>query len=209
VELRITVDASGDAVVEGTERFSGHDGAATKAALEAIDARQRRQVVEQGLSRSFRALRLEEVAFEGERRRDVPLVIRYRARVPGLAAVVDGRLAVEAVPYPARLSARLAPLAARETPLLVPSTERATLRLVLVPPPGAEPRPGPAREVSGAPGAYRRVERVEGGALVREDRLEVRRARVAPAGYAEVVRFAGEVDEAQAARMDLGAAPSR
>jgi len=53
------------------------------------------------------------------------------------------------------------------------------------------------------------VERVEGGALVREDRLEVRRGRVAPAGYAEVVRFAGEVDEAQAARMDVGAAPAR
>jgi tetratricopeptide (TPR) repeat protein len=209
VDLRVTVDAQGDALVEGTERFGGHDGAATKVALEAVDARQRRQVVEQGLSRSFRALQLEEVSFEGERRRDAPLVIRYRARVPGFASLVGGRMAIEAVPYPARLSARLAPLAARETPLLVPSAERAAMRVVIVPPEGAVPLPGPRREVAGAHGSYQRVERVEGGALVREDRLEVHRARVAPQAYPSLVRFAAEVDEAQAAPMDAGTAPGR
>jgi tetratricopeptide (TPR) repeat protein len=209
VDVRVTLNAHGDAVVEGTERFSGYDGAATKVALESVDARQRRQVVEQGLSRSFRALELEEVSFEGERRRDAPLVIRYRARVPGLAAVTGGRMAIEAVPYPARLSARLAPLAARETPLLVPSAERAAMRIVVVPAEGAVPLAGPPREVAGPDGSFRRVERVEGGALVREDRLEVRRARIAPDVYPALVRFAAEVDEAQAAPMDVGAAPAR
>jgi hypothetical protein len=209
VDLRVTLNAFGDAVVEGTERFSGHDGAATKVALESVDARQRRQVVEQGLSRSFRALQLEEVSFEGERRRDAPLVIRYRARVPGFAGVAGGRMAIEAVPYPARLSARLAQLAARETPLLIPSGERAAMRVVVVPAEGAVPAAGPRREVAGTLGSYQRVERVEGGALVREDRLEVRRGRVSPQAYPALVRFAAEVDEAQSSPMDAGPAGER
>jgi len=207
VELRIALDAAGDAVVEGTERFVGHDAAAAKAALEQVDARGRRQVVEQGLARSFRGLVLSDVAVEGERRTGDPLVIRYRARVAGLARRSGGRLVIDAVPYPARLSARFAQLAARETPLLLPSDERASLRFTVVPPAGAVPAPGPVREVKGALGSYRRGERLEGGALLREDVVEVRRARVPPDAYPDFVRFAAEVDDAQAIPMDLGALP--
>jgi hypothetical protein len=54
-------------------------------------------------------------------------------------------------------------------------------------------------------GRYRRTEREEGGVLLREDVVEVRRSRVAPADYPAFARFAGEVDEAQAVPMDLGA----
>jgi len=207
VELRITVNALGDAVVEGTELFTGHDAAATKLALENVDPRQRRQVVEQGLSRSFRAMELEDVSFAGERRMDEPLTIRYRARVPGLAANVGGRRVIDHIPYPARLSARFAQLAARDTPLLLPSVERATMRIVVIPGEGAVPVPAPFREVSGAQGRFRRAERLEGGALVREDRLEVSRGRIAPDAYPAFARFAADVDEAQAAPMDLGALP--
>jgi hypothetical protein len=207
VELKIALDPLGDAVVEGAERFSGHEAAATKVALQSVDARQRRQVVEQGLSRSFRALALEEVTFEGEGRMEEPLVIRYRARVPGLAGGAAGRRVIDTVPYPARLAARFAPLAARETPLLVAGDERARLRIIVVPPPGAVPGPAPLREVVGAQGRFRREEWLEGGALVREDRLDLRRGRVAPAEYPAFARFAADVDEAQSAPMDVGGLP--
>jgi tetratricopeptide (TPR) repeat protein len=205
VELRIEVDGEGDATLEGFERFIGYDAAAAKVALEQADTSARRRVVEQGLSRSFRALQLESVAFEGERDSAAPLTIRFRARVIGLARKAGGRWVVDAVPYPARLGARYAPLAARETPLLLPGSEQARLRIVVRPPPGSTPGPGEPRDVESPQGRYRRTEREEGGVLLREDVVEVRRSRVAPADYPAFARFAGEVDEAQAVPMDLGA----
>jgi hypothetical protein len=56
-------------------------------------------------------------------------------------------------------------------------------------------------------GTYSRAERVEGGKLVREDRLELRRSRVSPADYPAFARFAAAVDEAQGLPVDVGAAP--
>ncbi len=208
MELKITLAPSGDAVLEGIERFTGFDAAGAKAALEQVDARGRKQVVEQGLSRSFRGLTLDEVHVDGERQTGEPLVIRYRARVPGLARPAGGRLVIEAVPYAIRLSGRYAQLGARETPLLLGADERVSIRVSVVPPPGAAPQPAAARDVAGPHGRYRRAEKVEGGALVREDSVEVLRARIPPAEYPSFARFVSEVDEAQGAPMDLGSAPA-
>ncbi|HSN90884.1 MAG TPA: hypothetical protein VLS93_06620, partial [Anaeromyxobacteraceae bacterium] len=48
------------------------------------------------------------------------------------------------------------------------------------------------------PGArYVRSERVEGGALVREERLEIERGRIPPARYPDLAAFAGRVDAIQ------------
>ncbi|HVP69512.1 MAG TPA: tetratricopeptide repeat protein [Anaeromyxobacteraceae bacterium] len=206
VDLRIAVAAGGDAVLEGSERFTGYDAAGAKAALEELDERGRKQAVEHGLGRSFRGLSLETVSFEGERRTGEPLVIRYRARVPGFAQVAGGRLVVEAVPFASRLGSRYAQIGRRETPLLLPTSERATIRLAIVPPDGATPVPAPARTVEGPHGRYLREERVEGGALVRVDRTEIARARIPVSEYAAFARFAAEVDEAQAVPVDLGPA---
>jgi Flp pilus assembly protein TadD len=207
VELKIAVSPNGDAVLEGSERFTGFDAAGAKTALEQVDARGRRQVVEHGLGRSFRGLSLERVEVEGERRTGEPLVIRYRARVPGLARPTGGRLVIDAVPFPARLSVRFAQLGARETPLLLGSAERASVRIVVLPPPGATPVPSPTRDVTGAHGRYRREEALQNGALVRKDQIELGRSRLPPAEYSTFVRFAAEVDEAQAVPMDLGTPP--
>jgi hypothetical protein len=165
--------------------------------------------VEQGLSRSFRSLRLEEVVFDGERDASAPLTIRFKARVGGMARPAGGRWIIDAVPYPARLGARFAQLAARETPLLLPSSERARLRMIIAPPPAATPEPGALREIVAPEGRYRRAEALEKGALVREDEVEIRRSRVAPADYPAFARFAGEVDEAQSVPMDLGVVTPR
>ena len=206
VELKMSLLPGGDAVLEGEERFTGFDAAGAKSALEQVDARGRRQVVEHGLGRSFRGLTLERVEVEGERRTGEPLVIRYRARVPSIAHPVGGRLVVDAVPFPVRLSLRFAQLGARETPLLVPSAERASVRIVVTPPPGSTPVAAPAREVAGVHGRYRREEAVKDGALVRHDEIELARFRLPAGEYPSFVRFASEVDEAQAVPMDVGPA---
>ncbi len=206
VLLRIQVDPSGDAVIEGVETYRGFEGAGAKAALEPVDDTSRRRAMEQALSRSFHSLQLQEVRFEGERQVGTPLVIRYRARVSGLARPSGGRLVIDDVPYPARLGARYAPLATRESPLLVGIGDRSSLRIEITPPPGAAPRPGEPVALSAPQGSYARTERLEGGRLVRQDRLELFRTRVQPGDYPGFARFAGAVDEAQALPIDVGAA---
>ena len=143
--------------------------------------------------------------FEGEREVGTPFVIRYRARVSELARTSGGRLVVEDVPYPSRLGARFAPLAARESPLLIGVGERSSLRIEVTPPPGETPVAGAPVKVEAPQGSFVREERVEGGRLVREDLLELRRARVSVGEYPGFARWAAAVDEAQALPMDVGA----
>lgn len=207
VLLRIQVEPGGDATIEGTETYAGFDGAGAKVALEQLDETGRRRALEQALSRSFRSLEVKEVRFEGERKVGEPLVIRYRARVSGLARPSGGRLTVDAIPYPARLTARFAPLAARESPLLLGADQTATLRIEVTPPPGATPLANPAVRAAAPQGSFSREERVVSGKLVRDDRLELRRARIPVDAYPEFARFAAAVDEAQGLPLDLGPSP--
>ncbi|HET6923084.1 MAG TPA: hypothetical protein VFI16_08050, partial [Anaeromyxobacteraceae bacterium] len=202
--LRIALDRDGGASIEGQERYLGFDGAAARAALERLDAPARKQAVEQSLARSFRGLTLESLEVEGERRADVPLTLRWRARAPSVARLAEGRAAAEVTAYPVRLGARFVQRAARATPLLVAAEERASLRVEVTLPPGAEPPEGLSREVSAPFGAYHRSERWEGKVLVREERFELRRGRIRPEAYPEFVRFAAAVDEAQGEPMALG-----
>ena len=203
--LRIALEPDGGAVIEGEERYLGFDGAAARAALEGLDAPVRKQVVEQSLARSFRGVTLESLAVEGERRSDQPLAMRWRARAPSVARVVDGHATVEATVYPVRLGARFVQRAARQTPLLVGLEERGVLRLEVTLPPGAEPPPGLRREVTSPFGAFRRSEHWDGKVLVREERFELQRGRISPEAYPDFVRFAAAVDEAQGEPMALGA----
>jgi len=207
VLLRIQVDPDGDATIEGTETYAGFDGAGAKVALEPLDESGRRRALEHALSRSFRSLEVKEVQFEGERKVGEPLVIRYRARVSGLARPTAGRLTVDAIPYPARLASRFAPQASRESPLLLGSGEATSLRIEVTPPPGATPLPNPAVQVTAPQGSFVREERVLNGKLIREDRLDLRRARIPVDAYPDFARFAAAVDEAQGLPLDLGAAP--
>jgi hypothetical protein len=205
VRVRIEVDPAGDAVIEGTETYQGFEGAGAKVAIDQMDATGRRRAVEQALSRSFRSLRLEDVDFEGERQVGTPLVIRYRARVAGLARASGGRLLLDDVPYPSRLAQRFAPNASRESPLLIGVGDRSSLRIEVTPPPGEIPVARAPVRVEAPQGTYVRTERIEGGRLVREDRLELRRSRISVDAYPEFARFAAAVDEAQALPLDIGA----
>ncbi len=203
VNLVGTLGSGGDAVIEGVERYLGFEGAVARAMVERLDAQARRQIAEQSLTRSFRGLTLDSLEIEGERRMDEPLVLRWRVRVPQLARMEAGRAVVDATPFPVQLGARYATLAARETPLLIGSTERFALHVELALPPGLHAA-GENREVLTEFGSYRRFEREEGGRLVRDDRFELRRSRIAPGGYPAFARFAKSVDEAQEAPLVLG-----
>jgi hypothetical protein len=103
---------------------------------------------------------------------------------------------VEARPFAARLRSRWVQLAARKTPLAL-GAERVEVEVRIAPPPGLHLEAAPPQRVESPFGTFTREERVEGGALLRTERLEVRRSRVPPERYAELVAFASAVDEIQ------------
>jgi hypothetical protein len=205
LSLEVALAADGSAEVRGVDRYHGALGAGGKAAFERLDETSRRQAVEQLLARSFRGLTLTELAVEGEQDPEAPLAIRWRGTVPALARDVDGAVLVEAPILQARLGARHLHVASRTTPLLLEATERSEVRLVIRPPPGAAaaqpglaPQPGTPERLESPFGVFERRDRLEGGALVREERLELRRGRVAPGDYQACSAFCGAVDAVQA-----------
>jgi hypothetical protein len=205
ITLRVVLSADGGAELSGTDRYAGDAGAALKTLLERLDGAERRQAIEASLARYFRGIAVSELAFDGEDDPEAPLEVRFRAQSPLFARTVDGGLVVEAPIFPAQLGARYVQTATRATPLLVPGVERTALRVELVPPPGFRVAPAEPRRVGTEFGTYARSERVERGALVREEWLEVARGRIPPAQYLEFASFAASIDALQEEPVMLGA----
>lgn len=193
----LTLAPDGGALLAGTDRYTGASAAAWKAALEPLDASTRRQAIEKMLGRTFGGVALTSVAFRGEDDPEAPLELQFTGRVPDLARALDGGQVVEAPLFPARLGARYVQVAARTLPLLVADAERTTQTLTVVAPPGLRPRAGPPQRLEGPFGRYERRDRVTGGTLVREERLEVLRGRIPPERYPDFARFAAAVDQLQ------------
>jgi hypothetical protein len=196
--LEVKLAADGSAEVRGVDSYQGTLGASAKAGFERLDETARRQAVEQLLARAFRGLRLSELTIDGELDPEAPLAIRWSGTVAGLAHDAGGAVVVDAPLLQLRLGARHVQLAARTTPLLLEASERATLRLTVTPPPGQAARAAPPDRLQTPFGSFTRSEQVAAGALVREDRLELPRGRVAPADYAAFAAFCGAVDAIQA-----------
>jgi hypothetical protein len=197
VEVRIALDADGGATVEGEDRYHGAAGAAAKGAVEQLDSSERRQVIEAMLARSFSGIVLSEAVLIGEDDAEGPFVVRWKGRVPRLARSAGGGLVLDEPVLPALLGARFVQVAGRSTPLLLQIPERLAQRVEIVAPEGIVPVASPARAAQGPFGAFSRTERVDGRTLVREERLELARGRIAPERYPDFAAFAAEVDAAQ------------
>ena len=197
VSVRVALRPDGGGDVEGTDRYFGVMAAAAKAGLEKLDASERRQAVEAMLSRTFGGFAVQDVAIGGEDDPAAPLEIRWRGTVPDLARAADGGVVVDAPVFPARLASRYVQVAQRRTALLLPTAERGVARIEIVAPEGLTARAAPARKVETPFGTFARTERAAGRTLVREDRLEVARGRIAPAQYPDFASFAAAVDAIQ------------
>jgi len=197
VELRVVLAPDGGAELEGADRYDGTLGAMLKAQLEPLDASQRRQALESLLARAFRGLTVTALSFEGEDDPAAPLVIRWKGRTASLARPEAGGLVLEAALLPAELGPRYVRLAARTTPLLVQMAERGSSRIELVAPPGMRITAAPPIRLAGPFGTFERTERATDRGLVREERLEIPRARIPPAQYRDFATFVARIDEVQ------------
>lgn len=198
LDIQIALAPDGSATVKGVERYLGHDGAAAKASVERLDGPQRKQTIEQSLAHTFRGFSLAELTVEGELAPEEPLTLRWSGKVPGLARVGDAGAVIDSPLFAARLSARFVQRATRETPMLIGSSERVLVRIAVTPAEGTRAEPAGEKTVTSELGSFQRSEKLQGTALVREDRYELVPSRIAPAAYGELVRFAGAVDDAQA-----------
>jgi hypothetical protein len=114
---------------------------------------------------------------------------------------------LDAPVLPSRLGARFVQMATRTAPLLLPIPERMTLR-VEIRAEGLAPSAAPPRELESPFGRFSRKETLEGTTLVREERLELSRGRIAPERYAEFAAFAAAVDAAEEAPTAFAARPA-
>jgi cellulose synthase operon protein C len=197
VKLTAVLDAEGGATVEGREEYVGFEASSLRASLERLDPSARRQAAEGGLSRSFPGPALLDLAVEGEKDAEAPVVLRWKVRVERWARLAGDRAVVDAPLFPARMGARFVQRTVRETPLLVAADERTMLEVEVTPPAGFRAVPGAALDVPSAWGRYTRADRTTSGRLLRSDGWELRRARVPPGEFAGFARFASEVDGAQ------------
>jgi hypothetical protein len=207
-DVRIVLDADGAAVVEGTDRYRGYTGGQVRGALERFDAAMRRRIFEQSVAGTFRGGSLESLELKGSDDREHDLEVVYRARVPGFARREAGGLVLEAPILPARLRETYVGVAERKLPLLVAPQDPLVQRVALVAPAGFALRPSPEVTLDTRWGRYARKERLEAGALVREERIELTRGRVAPADYPDFARFVTEIDAVQGAPILVGGAPN-
>ena len=143
--------------VEGEDRYFGASAAMAKAAVERLDASERRQVVEGTLARTFRGVSLASAEMLGEDDPAAPFTLRWRGTVPGLARAANGGLVVDAPLLAARLGARYVQVAARTAPLLVGVPETVAQRVEIVAPEGFAParprrRPRLRRRSARSPG---------------------------------------------------------
>lgn len=199
VAVKIVLDADGSASVEGDDRFFGAAGAAAKTMVERLDASERRQAVEGMLARSFRGIAVGEIRMSGEADPEAPFAIRFRGRVPSLARRTGAGFVLETPIMPERLGAHFVQTASRTTPLLLSAPERVIQRFQLTAPEGLIAAAAAPRSVDGPFGSFTRSERAEGHTLLREDRIDLHRARIAPNRYADFAAFAAAVDAVQEA----------
>ncbi|HSM93578.1 MAG TPA: hypothetical protein VLT47_11900, partial [Anaeromyxobacteraceae bacterium] len=202
--IRVTIDASGSASVEVKDRYAGNSAGVIRGALERFDAITRRRIFEQTVSGSFRGGTLDTLALGGAEDREGELDLAWRASVPGFARPERGGLVVDAPVLPAHLGEAFVRLAERKLPLLVSPQDPLVQRIEIVAPEGFAPAASPEVTLTSRWGRFHRVERVEGRTLVREERIELIPARIAPSDYAEFARFATEIDAVQAAPLRIG-----
>jgi hypothetical protein len=200
-QVRLTLELSPEGTLrgQGAETLSGFEAAQFAEQLEAIPPDQRKQALEQALSRYFGGAELSEVTLEAQRAVGASLVLKYRFQAPGFARREGNALVLGPLTFPTQLSRRYVQVRTRKTPLVLDSSEGVELEATLQLPEGAtlaDPLAG--LKVEGPLGKFEHAERQQGRTVTVRESIRLRLGRVPPEGYEDFARFAGQVDLVQA-----------
>jgi hypothetical protein len=157
--------------------------------------RDREAAFEHAFGSTFPGLRVKEVALSDLGRLEDPIDLRYAIEVPRFAGREGQRLQFQPFGMIPSYAESWAPLSARKQDLLLgePQENRFSFRHVL--PPGWAPEALPAPLRLDGPYASAEVAfRVDGGAVVAEGKVVLKRGRVKAADYPAFRQFAAQLD---------------
>ena len=209
VDLRIVIDANGDATGTATESFLGADAALYRRIFDRYTDRDKlRQDFAQGIAESFPGARIDTFEIKNQKNPGAPLSITYTFVSPGLARVDGKSLVLDRVQLPASLSSTWATLPERKLAMNILEAMHITFSMRYTFPEGYAATSLIQTVNTQTPfGSYRQdTFEVGGGNTVRCKRTVVLPIqRVAPEDYPAFRSFAQEVDQAD--RIHLKATP--
>ena len=199
--VTLTLELAADGTLSGTgeEKMSGFEAAQFAESLDSVPPEQRRQALEQALSRYFGGAELSGIEVDAPREVGAELALRYRFVARGFARREGQSLVVPPLSFPGQLGRRFLQVRSRQTPLVLEGSEAVAFEATLVLPERAalqEPLSGVSLE--GPLGHFERSERQEGRAISIHETMRLRMGRVPPADYEPFAVFVGQVDLVQA-----------
>ncbi len=205
VVLTSTLDGEGVLAGEGVETYQGFEAAQLAEALEQLTVEQRRQALEQALSRMFGGADLEQVDVDAPREVGAPVRVSYRFKARRFARPAGEALVFGALTFPWNLGRRYLVLGQRQTPLFIESSEATSSKVTLTVPEGLRLKDGGGELTTSCDyGRFRRRESQAGRVITVEEEASLCQGRVPPEDYAAFGRFAGEADLFQQRDVVLG-----
>ena len=199
--IRASLALNPDGSVRGelTESVPLSDAAAFRRFVQAVpDEQERRQRSERRLSRTFPAIRLDELSVDGLADLDAPLSVRYRFGSDGFARTEGDTLRFEGSLFARPLAQAFAQSAERSSPLRADAYLDESVHTEMAPPPGLHltelPRPA---DINCGGMSYRRSVRVAEGVLIVEHTIVAPYRYVAAADYPAFAACAASIEEAQ------------
>ncbi|MDP1922973.1 MAG: hypothetical protein Q8L14_42405 [Myxococcales bacterium] len=196
VTLTAALDEDGVLKGSGDETYQGFEAAQLAEALEQLSPDQRKQALEQALSRMFGGADLESVDVDIRREEVVEVKVKYQftasrfGRREGASTLVMGPLT-----FPWNLGRRYLVLGQRVTPLFIESSESTKAVVTLTVPEGWKLKDAVAGAKTECPwGRFTRKESQTGRTVIIEEDSRLVQSRVPVKEYERFGQFAGEAD---------------
>ncbi len=196
VTLTASLDEDGVLKGRGDETYQGFEAAQLAEALEQLSFDQRKQALEQALSRMFGGADLESVDVDIRREEVVEVKVKYQftasrfGRRDGPSTLVMGPLT-----FPWNLGRRYLVLGQRVTPLFIESSESTKAVVTLTVPEGWKLKDAVAGAKTECPwGRFTRKESQSGRTVTIEEDSRLVQSRVPVKEYERFGQFAGEAD---------------
>jgi len=196
VTLTAALDEDGVLKGSGDETYQGFEAAQLAEALEQLSPDQRKQALEQALSRMFGGADLESVDVDIRREDGAQVKVKYQftasrfGRRDGASTLVMGPLT-----FPWNLGRRYLVLGQRVTPLFIESSESTKAVVTLTVPEGWKLKDAVAGAKTECPwGRFTRKESQAGRTVTIEEESRLMQSRVPVKEYERFGQFAGEAD---------------
>lgn len=197
VKLKATLDDEGALSGEGEELYVGYEAAQLSEALEQLSPEQRRQALEQALSRMFGGADLESVDVDTKKDEGGAQVkVKYAFKAGRFGRREGpGTMVLGALTFPWNLGRRYLVLGQRVTPLFIEASESTKASVTLTVPEGWRLKEPLSEAKAQCPwGHFVRKESQQGRVITVEEEARLVQSRVPVKEYERFGQFAGEAD---------------